>query len=145
MVELGLSELEAQKLLSTLGNELITSELEAKLIQYGQEHTTSWLKKGLLSIEQAYELVNTLDKIDFQRVSTAFESTKAAEGVDENDQIEPPDIATYDNMEEMSQDKLSELEKLGTNEIAEGKAAVIILGGGQVFFFFFVKYKIIYT
>jgi UDP-N-acetylglucosamine pyrophosphorylase len=117
--------------LSTVGAELLSQDLITKLTAHGQDHTISWLKKGLLSIEQSSTLCDTLMSLDLQRISTAFESTKALDAA-ANDSIEPPDISTYDSIESMSPQKISELEAIGNEEIGNGKAAVIILGGGQV-------------
>lgn len=134
LIDLGVSESEAQRLLATLCTELLDEELKTKLVEYGQEHTTSWLERGLLSLQQAIELITSLKTLDFQRISTAFQSTQPVEGSEMvgDERIEPPDIETYDSIESMSTDKIAELESLGTTEIAEGRAAVIILGGGQV-------------
>ena len=109
--------------------------LEERLKTFGQQHTLDWLKRGLLSSDEASKLVSQLSELDLQRVADAYASTQSADAAVSSaaagPTIEPPDPAFCEALDAVSQEDRQRFDALGRAEIAAGRAAVIILGGGQ--------------
>lgn len=139
----GIDRAEAARMLGTLGLLEISTKLEDRLVRFGQEHCLRWLKLGALSVSQARSLMRTLESLDLQRVSDVFASTKTGNSAStaaaseseaaaaESCSIEPPEESSCESLKSLTAEERREYERIGRQEIAENRAAVIILGGGQ--------------
>ena len=95
------------------------------LAKYNQEHILNNYKN--LSQENKEKLLNQILTIDFSQIVELYESTKKEISF-ANDKIEPID---YVDKSALSTEELEKYNKLGENEIRQGKYAVVTMAGGQ--------------
>lgn len=95
------------------------------LKEYGQEHILNYMK--LLNEEEKEKLEEQICKIDFNQLKNLYEMTKTKVEFEEK-KIEH---INYTNKEKLSEDRIKELEEVGSKIIEEGHYAVITMAGGQ--------------
>jgi len=133
LISWGFDPTEAAQVLATLGErELESSDLEERLVSFGQQHCLHWLKKGRLSVSQAKSLACSLKLLDLKRVRAVFENSSAVSAAVASEvSIEPPEESSCVSLSAIPLSERLKYENIGKEEIAGGRAAVIILGGGQ--------------
>ena len=105
-----------------MGNSYL--EAKAKLEKYGQEHLLLFYDK--LNPEDKEKLLNQILSVDFEELKKLYEQIGKQE---ENDiKIEPIDFVDKYKIEK---NQYEEYKKIGEEELAEGKLAVITMAGGQ--------------
>ena len=92
---------------------------------YNQEHIIKLLKK--LNAEEKEELLEQINKIDFQQMKELYDNTKKTIELKEN-KIEP---LKYCDKSKLSKNEKEELDNLGERVIRNGQYAVVTMAGGQ--------------
>ena len=95
------------------------------LEKYNQGHIVNLLNK--LDDEKKQELLDQIEKIDFQQIMELYDNTKKEIEIKEN-KIES---ISYLDKAKLSQLQMEKFDKLGENIIRSGKYAVVTMAGGQ--------------
>lgn len=102
-----------------------SEEILQLLKTYNQDHIINLLEK--LEGKQKEELIDQINKIDFQQIMELYENTKKEIELKDN-KIE---AIKYLDKEKLSNNIKKELDELGENIIISGKYAVVTMAGGQ--------------
>ena len=92
---------------------------------YNQEHIIKLLEK--LNAEEKEEVLEQINKIDFQQMKELYDNTKKTIELKEN-KIEP---LKYCDKSKLSKNEKEELDNLGERVIRNGQYAVVTMAGGQ--------------
>lgn len=95
------------------------------LNQYNQKHIIKLLKR--LDEEKKKELIDQINKIDFQQIMELYEGTKKDIEIKEN-KIE---AITYYDKNKLEKEQKEKWDKIGKEIIQNGEYAVITMAGGQ--------------
>ena len=95
------------------------------LEKYNQEHIIKLLEE--LGEKEQKELIDQIERIDFQQISELYENTKKPIEKDEA-KIEP---ITYIDKNNISDEERKHYKNLGIEEIKKGKLAAVTMAGGQ--------------
>ena len=102
-----------------------TQEIDNLLRQYNQTHISNLMHK--LEEDKKQELIEQIDKIDFDLITRLYENTKKEIEIKEN-KIES---ISYLDKAKLSEEQKEELDELGKEVIQNGKYAVVTMAGGQ--------------
>ncbi len=95
------------------------------LEKYNQEHIIKLLEE--LGEKEQKELIEQIERIDFQQISELYKNTKKEIQFKES-KIEP---LKYVDKAKLTDEQKEELDKLGEEIIKSGKYAVVTMAGGQ--------------
>ena len=95
------------------------------LEKYNQEHIIKLLEE--LGEKEQKELIDQIERIDFQQISELYKNTKKEIQFKES-KIEP---LKYVDKAKLTDEQKEELDKLGGEIIKSGKYAVVTMAGGQ--------------
>ena len=95
------------------------------LNQYNQKHIIKLLKR--LDEEKKKELIEQINKIDFQQIMELYDNTKKDIEIKEN-KIE---AITYYDKNKLDKEQKEKWDKIGKKIIQNGEYAVITMAGGQ--------------
>ena len=102
-----------------------TQEIDNLLRQYNQTHISNLMHK--LEEDKKQELIEQIEKIDFDLITRLYENTKKEIEIKEN-KIES---ISYLDKAKLSEEQKEELDELGKEVIQNGKYAVVTMAGGQ--------------
>ena len=102
-----------------------TQEIDNLLRQYNQTHISNLMHK--LEEDKKQELIEQIDKIDFDLITRLYENTKKEIEIKEN-KIES---ISYLDKAKLSEEQKEKLDELGKEVIQNGKYAVVTMAGGQ--------------
>ena len=95
------------------------------LEKYNQEHIIKLLEE--LGEKEQKELIDQIERIDFQQISELYKNTKKEIRFKES-KIEP---LKYVDKAKLTTEQKEELDKLGGEIIKSGEYAVVTMAGGQ--------------
>lgn len=106
--------------------------LKSRLEVHGQEQLLKFWPE--LSENEREQLTNEIKQLDLPEVNEIFkrsvESSKVIQQMTDDD-LKPIPQTQYESVPSMSKEKVEEYEKIGFQEISNGKVGVLVLAGGQ--------------
>ncbi|KAL7293730.1 hypothetical protein TKK_0012800 [Trichogramma kaykai] len=106
-------------------------EIKALLQKHGQEHLLQFWDE--LSPEERDCLIEDIENLDLMEVTSYFtraiKSNESKSLLDEK--IQPIPDSSIESIKTVLPEQLQKYERLGLEEIAKGKAAIILMAGGQ--------------
>lgn len=100
-------------------------EVKDKLKKYGQEHLIKFYDE--LSEEEKMNLLEQINKIDFEQVNKLYEDNKINSEF-KDDRIEP---MRYIDKDKLTEEEKEGYSKIGYKIISSGEYAVVTMAGGQ--------------
>ncbi|KAK8799565.1 hypothetical protein WA158_006114 [Blastocystis sp. Blastoise] len=109
---------------------LFSAELRQTLATYHQEHLLKYVDADQVTEEEAKKLLAQLNKIDFHRLQSIYDTTmEAAKAPQGEIKLEPLDNIA--NFEKMSENEADNYWKIGLEAALKGEVAVMLMAGGQ--------------
>lgn len=106
--------------------------LKKHLTVHGQEHLIKFWPE--LSENEREQLSEEINKLDLAEVNQIFRrSVEASKVIQQkaDDDLKPIPDSHYESVPAMTREKVEEYEKIGFEEISDGKVGVLVLAGGQ--------------